>query len=61
MLVSTIVVAALGVVAEQAVEIQFGLPGIIGLLILRTGIRHRNTNCACIGATVLVMLALHAV
>jgi hypothetical protein len=61
MLVSTIVVAALGVVAEQAVEIQFGLPGIIGLLILRTGIRHRNTNCACVGATVLVMLALRAV
>jgi hypothetical protein len=61
MLVSTIAVAAVGLVVEQAVEIQFGLPGIIGLLILRIGIRHRNTNAACVGATVLVMLALSAV
>jgi hypothetical protein len=61
MLVSTIAVAALSVVAEQAVEIQFGLPGLIGLLILRTGLRHRNANAACVGVTVLVMLAYSAV
>lgn len=58
MLVSTIVVATLGLMVERAVEIQFGLPGLIGLVILRIGIRHRNANCACIGATVLIMLAL---
>jgi hypothetical protein len=61
MLVSTIAVAIVGLVAEQAVEIQYGLPGLVGLLILRTGVRNRNANCACVGATVLVMLALSAV
>ncbi|MGP4109998.1 hypothetical protein ACTWP5_03655 [Streptomyces sp. 4N509B] len=60
MLVSTIVVAALGILVERAVEIQYGLPGLIGLLILRTGIRHRSSNCACVGATVLAMLAFNA-
>ncbi len=61
MLVSTIVIAALGITVERAVEIQFGLPGLIGLLILRTGMRKRNTTCTCVGATVLVMLALSIV
>ncbi|MGK5533680.1 hypothetical protein [Streptomyces sp. URMC 129] len=56
MLVSTITVAALGIAVERAVEIQFGLPGLIGLLILRTGMRKRNYTCTCVGTTVLVTL-----
>ncbi|MDT0343373.1 hypothetical protein [Streptomyces litchfieldiae] len=56
MLVSTIAVAAFGIAVERAVEIQFGLPGLIGLLILRTGVHRRNFTCACVGATVLVTL-----
>jgi hypothetical protein len=56
MIVSEIAVAAFGIAAERAVETQFGLPGLIGLMILRTGIRRRNTTCAWVGATVLVTL-----
>ena len=40
-------------------EVQFGLPGVIGLLILRTGLRKRNFTCTCVGITVLVMLGLN--
>ncbi|GAA3848180.1 MULTISPECIES: hypothetical protein [Streptomyces] len=58
MLVSTIIVAAFGIATEQAVEVQYGLPGLIGLLILRTGLRKRNFTCACVGTTVLVTLAV---
>ncbi|WP_326597613.1 hypothetical protein [Streptomyces sp. NBC_01803] len=56
MLVSTITVAAFGIAVERAVEIQFGLPGLVGLLILRTGLWKRNYTCACVGTTVLVTL-----
>ncbi|MDT0305560.1 hypothetical protein RM780_01080 [Streptomyces sp. DSM 44917] len=56
MLVSTITVAAFGIAVERAVEIQFGLPGLIGLLILRTGMRRRNRTCTSVGATVLLTL-----
>jgi hypothetical protein len=59
MLVSTVAVAAVGLAIERAVEIQFGLPGLIGLLILRTGVRNRNVTCASVGATVLVMLLVN--
>ncbi|WP_059005799.1 hypothetical protein [Streptomyces specialis] len=56
MLISTITVAALGIAVERAVEIQFGLPGLVGLLILRTGLQRRNYTCAWVGTTVLVTL-----
>jgi hypothetical protein len=61
MIVTTVVTAALGIAVERAVEIQWGLPGLIGLLILRTGLRKRNFTCACVGATVLVTLVVTAV
>ncbi|MDT0322128.1 MULTISPECIES: hypothetical protein [unclassified Streptomyces] len=61
MIVSTIAVAALGIAVERAVDIQWGLPGLIGLLILRTGLRKRNFTCACVGTTVLVTLFVVAV
>jgi hypothetical protein len=60
MLVSTIVVAAVGIVLERAVELQYGLPGLIGLLIMRTGFRKRNVTCTAVGVTVLVTLAVSA-
>ncbi|RBM17857.1 MULTISPECIES: hypothetical protein [Streptomyces] len=56
MLVTTIAVAAFGIAVERMVEIQFGLPGLIGLMILRTGVRTRNYTCVCVGSTVLVTL-----
>ncbi|UCM89608.1 hypothetical protein [Streptomyces marincola] len=56
MLVTTVIVAAFGIAVERAVEIQFGLPGLIGLLILRTGVRGRNFTCACVGTAVLATL-----
>ncbi|AKG44464.1 hypothetical protein H7827_12590 [Streptomyces sp. JH002] len=59
MIVSTIIAAALAIVVDEAVEVQFGLPGVIGLLILRTGLRKRNFTCICVGITVLVMLGLN--
>ncbi|RKN41811.1 hypothetical protein [Streptomyces hoynatensis] len=61
MLVSTIAVAALGIAVERAVDIQWGLPGLIGLLILRTGLNKRNFTCACVGTTVLMTLAVVSV
>ncbi|GAB2879000.1 hypothetical protein [Streptomyces hainanensis] len=60
-MVSTIALAALGIAVERAVDIQWGLPGLIGLLILRTGLRKRNFTCACVGTTVLVTLVVVAV
>lgn len=58
MLVSTIIVAAVGLMMERAVEVQYGLPGLIGLLILRTGYHQRNATCTAVGATVLATLAV---
>ncbi|MDB1087949.1 hypothetical protein PJ985_10265 [Streptomyces sp. ACA25] len=58
MVTSTLVVAVLAIVVERVVETRFGLAGVIGLLLLRTGIRHRNATCGCVGATVLLMLVL---
>lgn len=58
MLVSTLIVGILAVAVERAVEAEFGLPGIIGLMMLRTGIRKRNLTIACVGVTVLVMLVV---
>lgn len=58
MLVSTLFAAALAMTVERVVEIQLGLPGVIGLLLLRTGIRKRNAACASVGATVLAMLLM---
>ncbi|WP_049567796.1 hypothetical protein [Streptomyces sp. SBT349] len=61
MLITTITVAAFGIAVERAVEIQFGLPGLIGLLILRTGVRKRNYTCVCVGSTVLVTLLVGSI
>ncbi|WP_165984885.1 hypothetical protein [Streptomyces sp. YIM 98790] len=59
MLVQVLVLAALGLAVEKAVETQFGLAGVIGLLLLRIGVSTRNAVCGSIGATVLVMLVLN--
>jgi hypothetical protein len=59
MLVSTLTVAALAIMLEKVVETQFGVAGVIGLMLLRTGIRKRNITCASVGLTVLVMLVLN--
>ncbi|SFC26461.1 hypothetical protein [Streptomyces aidingensis] len=59
MLTQVLVLAALGLAVEKAVETQFGLAGVIGLLLLRIGVSRRNAVCASIGATVLVMLVLN--
>ncbi|MEV1010790.1 MULTISPECIES: hypothetical protein [Streptomyces] len=61
MLVSTIAVAALGIALERAVEGHLGFPGLIGLLILRTGLGRRNFTCTCVGASVLVTLVVTGV
>lgn len=58
-MVSTIAVAALAILVERAVETQFGLAGVIGLMILRSGFRNRNFTCASVGMTVLVMLIVN--
>ncbi|GAA1933019.1 hypothetical protein GCM10009716_45300 [Streptomyces sodiiphilus] len=59
MLISTLTVAALAIMVERAVETQFGIAGVIGLMVLRTGLRKRNVTCVCVGLTVLVMLAVN--
>lgn len=58
MLVSALAVAALALLVERAVEFQLGLPGVIGLMVLRTGISKRSAAVAAVGATVLIMLLL---
>ncbi|WP_129841770.1 hypothetical protein [Streptomyces sp. RFCAC02] len=58
MLVSTIVVAALGIALERAIEGHLGFAGLIGLLILRTGLGRRNFTCTCVGTSVLATLVL---
>lgn len=58
MLVTALFLAALGLLAERVVEVQLGLPGVIGLMLLRTGISRRSAAVGGVGATVLVMLLL---
>ena len=58
MLVSALTLAALALLVERIVEVQLGLPGIIGLMLLRTGYSKRSAAVGGVGATVLVMLVL---
>jgi hypothetical protein len=55
-LVSALAVAALALLVERVVEVQLGLPGVIGLMLLRTGVSKRSAAVAGVGATVLIML-----
>jgi hypothetical protein len=58
MLATALAVAALALLVEQVVEIQLGLPGVIALMLVRTGISKRSAAVGAVGATVLIMLVL---
>jgi hypothetical protein len=58
MLVTALALAALALLVERIVELQLGLPGIIGLMLLRTGFSKRSAAVGSVGATVLIMLVL---
>ncbi|WP_103504674.1 MULTISPECIES: hypothetical protein [Streptomyces] len=58
MLVTGLLVAALAVFVERLVEVQLGLPGVVGLLLLRTGLTTKSGVCVSIGTLLLIVLVI---
>ncbi|MFX4291632.1 MULTISPECIES: hypothetical protein [Streptomyces] len=58
MIVTSLLVAALAVAVERVVEVQLGLPGIVGMLLLRTGITTKSGACVIVGSVLLFALVI---
>lgn len=58
MLITELVVVGLTISVEQLVETQFGVPGLIALLLMRTGVVKRSFGCVVVGVAVMAALVL---
>lgn len=51
-------IAAAIVAFEQLVELEFGVVGLVGFLLLTVGLKAQHAGCSCAGALVLATLLL---
>ncbi|MEU3254502.1 hypothetical protein [Streptomyces sp. NPDC006997] len=56
--VLSLLVAVLGLGAEQLAEWRYGPVGLAALLLLAVGLRANNSTCASLGAVTLLLLML---
>lgn len=56
----SLLLAVVGIGAEQLMEWRFGPMGIVALLLLAIGLKANNSACASLGAVLLLLLMLPA-